>query len=232
MPTLAFAAAADTDPADEANAKLYTGYQTMVSTIYYIPFYNLDRLYTCPKNEKKFTIRTTERKPIASLCRSHIKNCMMQGSCAVIKDQKRLLLNYRSYVAKEPLFSFLEQTECPYGRGPKNVCLEPFYTVAADLKFHKIGEVIYVPELKGVTLPNGEIHDGFFVVRDTGGRIKGPHRFDFYTGFTPYLDPYNPFVTAGLQDKKTGLHYLKVVSPWLEDKIQTKRGYPMIASEF
>ncbi len=211
---------------------LYSGYQKMVSTVYYIPFYNLDKPYTCSGNDKKFTVRSTEKKSIAVLCRNHIKNCMMQGSCAVIKNKKRLLLNYRQYVNQEPLFALLDQTECPYGRGPKSVCLEPFYTVAADLRFHKLGDVIYVPELKGITLPNGEIHDGFLIVRDTGGRIKGKNRFDFYTGFTAYSDPYNPFTIAGLQDKKQGMHYLSVISSGLKDKIQTKRSYPMISSDF
>lgn len=229
-PTLTWAQSLAAD--EESNPKLYSGYQKMISTVYYIPFYNLDRPYACAPGEQKFTVRTLEKSPIAALCRSHIKNCMMQGSCAVIKDQKRLLINYRKHVAKEPLFALLEQTECPYGRGPKNVCLEPYYTIAADLNFHKLGDVIYVPDLKGITLPNGEVHDGFLVVRDSGGRIKGRNRFDFYTGFTPYTDSYNPFTRIGLQDKKTGMPYLKVISPWLKDKIKLKRSFPLISSEF
>lgn len=224
-------AVADTGAPAE-NSQAYSAYQKMISTVYYIPFYNLDRPYTCEAKDQKFTVRTTDKKSVAVLCKNHIKNCMMQGSCAVIIHEKRLLLNYRKYVNHEPLFVVLEQTECPYGRGPKSVCLEPYYTVAADLKFHKLGDVIYVPELKGLTLPNGDIHDGFFIVRDTGGRIKGPNRFDFYTGFTPYMDAYNPFTAEGLQDKKNGMHYLKVISKVLEDKIQNKRSYPLINSEF
>lgn len=225
---LSTSAKAQDDSAPESSKN----YRKMISTIYYIPFYNLDRQYSCSGEESKFTLRTKDKKPIAPLCYSHIKNCMMQGSCAVIKNQKRLLLNYRSFIAKEPIFSILEQTECPYGRGPRNVCLEPYYTIAADLNFHKLGDVIYVPDLKGITLPNGEIHDGFFMVRDTGGKIKGRDRFDFYTGFTPHLDPYNPFSNARLQDKKTAMPYLKVVSSSLKDKIKMKRNYPMLASEF
>ena len=220
-------------PNEISSPQLYSAYEKMISTVYYIPFYNLDRPYSCTGKDQKFTVRTTDKKPIAALCRNHIKNCMMQGSCAVIKNQKRMLLNYREYYNhKEPLFVILEQSECPYGRGPRNVCLEPYYTVAADLRFHHLGDVIYVPELKGVTLPNGEIHDGFFLVRDTGGRIKGKNRFDFYTGFTPYLDSYNPFTAAGLQDKKNGMHYLKVISSNLENKIKEKRNFPLISSEF
>ncbi len=235
LPVLGLAAISPSqnDTQDEVlDLGLYSGYQKMVSTVYYIPFYNLDKPYTCSANDKKFTVRSTEKKSLAVLCRKHIKNCMMQGSCAVIKDQKRLLLNYRKFKDHEPLFVLLEQTECPYGRGPGNVCLEPYYTVAADLKFHKQGDIIYVPELKGITLPNGEIHDGFLIVRDSGGRIKGRNRFDFYTGFTAYSDPYNPFTIIGLQDKKKGMHYLKVISAELKDKIQLKRSYPMIASDF
>lgn len=231
LPTLSLASVSSSQEA-VPNSELYSGYQAMVSTVYYIPFYNLDKPYSCTAGDKKFTVRSTEKKSIAVLCRNHIKNCMMQGSCAVIKDKKRLLLNYRLYSNHEPLFALLDQTECPYGRGPKSVCLEPYYTVAADLRFHKLGDVIYVPELKGITLPNGEIHDGFLIVRDTGGRIKGKNRFDFYTGFTAYSDPYNPFTIAGLQDKKQGMHYLSVISSGLKDKIQTKRSYPMITSDF
>ena len=60
------------------------------------------------------------------------------------------------------------------------MCLDPYYSVAADLDIYKLGTVVYVPSFVGVLLPSGVNHDGYFVVRDSGSSIKGYGRFDFF----------------------------------------------------
>jgi hypothetical protein len=217
---------------DSNGAPIYSRYRSIIPTLYYIPYYNLDRPYSCTGKDRKIPVRSTELTVISTLCATDVRNCMMQGSCVIISHGKNVMINYRKLHGTEGLFVVMDTRECPYGRGPQNVCLEPFHTVAADLNHHAIGDVIYVPELKGKKLPNGEIHDGFFIVRDTGGRIVGQDRFDFYTGFTYFLDPFNPFKDIGLQDKNTRLHYLNVVSSQLKNIIQTKRQFPSVAKKF
>ena len=48
-----------------------------------------------------------------------------------------------------------------------------------DRKLVPIGETLYAPELDGMVLPDGSVHDGCLRADDTGGAIK--HRLmDFF----------------------------------------------------
>lgn len=81
-----------------------------------------------------------------------------------------------------------------YGKGNKSNGLEPFVSVAADQSIYKFGTIIYVPSAKGLALPNGKVHDGYFRVDDVGGAIKGQH-FDFFLG--PFYKEFKfPFVKS------------------------------------
>lgn len=35
------------------------------------------------------------------------------------------------------------------------MCLDPYFTVAADLNFYKLGDVIFVPQFVGEVMPDG-----------------------------------------------------------------------------
>lgn len=124
-------------------------------------------------------------------------------------------LNYEiiNYVKSDkhgvPLFMMTDEEACPWGYGVKAICLDPFYTVAADMEYHKPGEVLFVDRLKGIILPNGEVHSGFVIVRDRGAAIKGPDRFDFYTGLIAYKDPKNPFTAKGFAASSNKFNYRK-----------------------
>lgn len=75
---------------------------------------------------------------------------------------------------------------CNTALGAAGRCLVPYFSIAADLRFYRAGDIVFIPEIRGqsITLPNGtEIkHPGYFIVDDTGGAIKGSGRFDFFTG--------------------------------------------------
>jgi 3D (Asp-Asp-Asp) domain-containing protein len=61
--------------------------------------------------------------------------------------------------------------------------LIPCRTLAADTNHYAIGTVIYVPAFQGKTCPqNDQPVDGCFIVGDVGSKIKGPGRFDIFTG--------------------------------------------------
>ena len=99
---------------------------------------------------------------------------------------------------------------CLYGEGVKrDLCLLPYHTLAADNTVHRIGDVIYVPKADGLTLPDGTIHKGFFIVRDTGGAFLGigGQRVDMFVGTE--LDTNNIFSRAGL-DRRNPMKAYKV----------------------
>ncbi|HZT58419.1 MAG TPA: 3D domain-containing protein [Pyrinomonadaceae bacterium] len=75
----------------------------------------------------------------------------------------------------------------PYGIGEDGYKLIPFRTVAVDPKVIKIGAVLFIPALKGIRLPSGEVHDGFVFAHDTGQGIDGD-RIDVFVGFEVDVD--------------------------------------------
>ena len=76
-------------------------------------------------------------------------------------------------------FDQLDTRVHPFGRGAKRRNLTPFKSVAVDPRLIPIGEPIYVPELDGLPLPDGSIHDGCVRGDDTGGGIKR-RKMDFF----------------------------------------------------
>ncbi len=73
----------------------------------------------------------------------------------------------------EPEYSFQKRGSfrIVYYSGPDSLTTQktrpiPYRTVAVDPRRILPGSVIFIPEAYGVLLPNGEIHDGFFLVQD------------------------------------------------------------------
>jgi 3D (Asp-Asp-Asp) domain-containing protein len=90
---------------------------------------------------------------------------------------------------------------CETAVGAAGKCLKPYISVAADPRYYNMGDIIQMPSMKGrvMTLPNGKImtHPGYFIVEDVGGAIKGPNRFDFFTGSAGLTNTLNSFGTKG-----------------------------------
>jgi 3D (Asp-Asp-Asp) domain-containing protein len=76
-------------------------------------------------------------------------------------------------------FEQLDTRTHPFGRGAGKRPLVPFKSVAVDPKLIPIGEPLYLPELDGVLMPDGSIHDGCVRADDTGGGIK-KRKMDFF----------------------------------------------------
>lgn len=89
-----------------------------------------------------------------------------------------------------------KKSKFKYGIGNKNNELIPFRTIACDQGtvsrsqrwlnggYMKFGQEIYIPAARGVKLPDGTIHDGYFQCGDTGGAIYG-HHIDVFIGSVP-----------------------------------------------
>lgn len=176
-------------------------------TIYYKPIVNADPC-RCESSER-VEMLSPDNKRLVAMCLVDFKNCVMQGACYVFDEEGRFRsFNYYARGADGvPRFTESNLTKCPYGYGMRNVCLDPYFTVAADLNFYKLGDVIFVPQFVGEVMPDGETHDGFFVVRDAGGAILGPWRFDFYTGFTKPFIRSNPFYRLGFANVANGFEF-------------------------
>lgn len=209
-------------------------------TIYYIK--TIDPNQTC---SSKKTIYSVEGKALTKVCTDAYKSCVIEGTCAVLKSDSTIkpetgdegssaapainfeVINYIKTKDDRPLFAAVDEDKCPWGLGVSAICLDPYFTVAADLNFHKAGEVIFVDKLKGVKLPTGEVHAGFLIVRDKGGAIKGAHRFDFYTGLLTYRDEKNPFTSVGLNSKTNKFEYRKATAEEAE-QFRKERNFPGI----
>jgi 3D (Asp-Asp-Asp) domain-containing protein len=69
------------------------------------------------------------------------------------------------------------------GLGAKAYGLVPYRTIAVKADGLKLGTVIYIPAARGLKLPNGQKHDGYFLVADVGA--MGDNQIDLYTGTKP-----------------------------------------------
>lgn len=192
-------------------------------TVYYFPVFNEDK-DKCDKDDVK-TLHGVNGEKIMNVCPNTLAACGLQGSCAVIQKGVRRSFNISDRVSGVDRFFEMTNKECPYGYGVKSSCLDPFYTLAADMDIYKAGDVIFIPSVVGLKLPDGSIHNGYFIVRDQGRGINGKGRFDFYSGFLSWRDAKNPFRKLGFDDTKTAVPYQKIVGD-KADQILKSRSYP------
>jgi 3D (Asp-Asp-Asp) domain-containing protein len=83
-------------------------------------------------------------------------------------------------------FQQIDPVEYPFGRGAGSRTLLPFKSVAVDPRLIRLGEPLYLPELDGIRLPDGSIHDGCVRADDVGGAIKKRHLDFFAVTFANY----------------------------------------------
>ena len=93
---------------------------------------------------------------------------------------------------------------CPTTVGRSGECMLTYISVAADVNYHRMGDLISMPALKGkkMKLPDGSlfIHPGYLRVDDVGGAIDGRNRFDFYSGNMNLYDSNNAFGFKGSKE--------------------------------
>lgn len=194
-------------------------------TIYYKPIVYTENDKCAPS--ELIDMKDDNEKILATLCRATYKNCLLQGSCYVVSSGQTKMVGYGGI--RGPGYKFVEVDfkRCPYGWGVKEICLDPYFSVAADMNYFKAGDVIFVSKLVGVVLPNGETHDGYLIVRDEGGGIVGPARFDFFTGLLDHRTKKNPLAVLGFGDS-TNRFQFRVVRGEEARQAQQRRGYPGI----
>lgn len=198
----------------------------LIPTIYYKPV-----VYTeqdkCSSNDL-VDMKDDQGKILASLCNPTYKNCVLQGSCYVISKGVTKMVGYAGLRQGGGYnFTEVDYVRCPYGWGTKEICVDPYYSVAADLAYYKAGDVIFVEKIAGTVLPDGQVHDGYLLVRDEGGGIKGIARFDFFTGLLDHRSKKNPFARLGLGDPDKRFAF-RVVTGNEAEAARKRRNYPGI----
>lgn len=187
-----------------------TGAASLSSTVYYVP--KIDAGATAAAQCARHGLGNGW-----DICVAAFEDCLMQGSCFVGLDG-----GWRYFMRARSERRLVERRglRCRFGAGAFS-CLTPYVSVAADPAFHQPGDVIYVPDLDGQSVPYVGKHDGFLVVHDKGGAIKGPHRFDFFAGHQGLRDPDNALMKWGYGDKARARAYVKLPR---EEGERVKRG--------
>jgi 3D (Asp-Asp-Asp) domain-containing protein len=198
---------------------------TVTPSVYFFAAINEDR-NTCAVYERKDLV-DPDGKLLDRVCPKTLAECDLQGTCLIRRNGKNRLFNVHSKRDGTSRFFEMTRTQCRYGYGVQSSCLDPFYTVAADLSIYKPGDVLFIPGVVGTQLPDGSKHSGYFIVRDRGRGIVGKGRFDFYSGFMSWRDAQNPLVKLGLSDKKNRIPYYKLKGE-LVNKILSERGFPFL----
>ena len=103
--------------------------------------------------------------------------CTDEGSCRFQnKDGEWLIKD----VKEAPVLA--ADTACKFGRGINDACLMPCESIAADLRYHSFGDIIYISEFAGLKCGQFENKNGRFFVNDRGRDVKGKNRFDVFIG--------------------------------------------------
>ncbi len=204
------------------------------TTIYYIETFAAKDMTSCSDSEKTNLLDRSSRVFVRA-CKKVFDSCLMEGTCLVTIQNKLRMLNVDGVVNNIHRFRDITNNECKYGRGAsadqitsyKSMCVDPFYSVAADLDIYNLGDVIYLPVVRGTVLPDGTTHDGYFIVRDNGGGIKGYGRFDFFTGFFTNQNSQNSFLKLKLNGLQTFPEYTVIVGDQA-DQIRKQRNFPLL----
>lgn len=124
---------------------------------------------------------------IARTSRKFRKALVREGT-GWLRDGRAVM--YEREVHGEHRFCVI-RAKCGYG--VTGAALVPYRTAAVDPHFVKLGTRIYIPQLKGVRLPDGTIHDGVFIAADRG-HFHGCH-IDLFVGAGAH--GARPFVQRG-----------------------------------
>lgn len=94
-------------------------------------------------------------------------------------------------------FERLDPARFPTGRGALGKAITPLRTVAVDSTVIPLGTVLFIPEFRGLTLPDGSRHDGCFVAEDRGMKVTG-RQIDVFTGDPALTARLNTIVPSNL----------------------------------
>lgn len=123
-------------------------------------------------------IYTRQGFRIGRFPRAYVFELKMEGS-GILRDGRVINYDGACSYGIGTCFTQLDPREHPLGQGGQRRVLTPFKSVAVDPRFVPLGTTLYLPELRGLVLPNGTTHDGCVRADDTGGNIRR-RELDFF----------------------------------------------------
>lgn len=123
-------------------------------------------------------IYTRQGFHIGRFPRTYVFELKMEGS-GILRDGRIINYDGRCEYGIGTCFSQLDPRKHPLGKGGQQRPLLPFKSVAVDPRFVPLGTTLYLPELRGLPLPDGTLHDGCVRADDTGGNIRR-RELDFF----------------------------------------------------
>jgi 3D (Asp-Asp-Asp) domain-containing protein len=125
-----------------------------------------------PEDRRPVNILDRNGDRVALSCPRFLQDLTMEGTGRTWDGR---ILNWDGRVNGRPCFIEVDRDSYPYGIGVQGYALVPFRSLAVDRRFIPIGHTVEMPDLAGMPLPDGSIHDGCFVAVDGGGAIIGHH---------------------------------------------------------
>jgi 3D (Asp-Asp-Asp) domain-containing protein len=128
-------------------------------------------------------------EPLAEVTRDFAARLALEGT-GRLSDGR--IINVAGACDCESACYYLPRPHKRWGVGVARRPLAPFRSVAVDPRHVAIGQLLYVPELDGLTMPGrrpygGFVHDGCVIADDRGGNIVG-QQLDFFTGRRAYYN--------------------------------------------
>ncbi len=150
---------------------------TYLTTLYHFT----EESKSTPRSEKTRNIYAYvngESKVIAKVSPNWFNVLLMEGQGRLVDHR---IINYSGSMNGTYYFSEADPLVAPWGYGIHNRPLTPFRSVAVDGSIIPVGSKIYIRITDGMPLPDGSIHDGWWVADDQGRDIRN-HHIDLFVG--------------------------------------------------
>lgn len=125
------------------------------------------------KKAKERQVLTMNGKLISWVSKRFKKDLDMEGTGILLNGKT---VNYAGMKNGGVRYKY---TPSRWGLGVGTCKLLPYRSVAVDPRIIPLGTKVYIPQAKGMKLPDGTIHDGIFRAEDVGQAIK-QKKMDFF----------------------------------------------------
>ncbi len=148
------------------------------SAIYYPGRWQLTQYWIAqerpsPRDARAATpVRSRDGHAIAYTCSTFLADLTMEGTGRTWDGR---ILNWDTRIGHQACFVEVDRDSYPFGIGVAGYALVPFRSLAVDSRYIPIGHTVEMPDLIGLSMPDGSRHDGCFVAVDGGGAINGHH---------------------------------------------------------
>jgi 3D (Asp-Asp-Asp) domain-containing protein len=127
-------------------------------------------------------------RPLASMTATFAHHLDVQGTGKLL-DGRVVNVSGPCGCGHSPCYRVMSD-KAQWGMSAISRPLKPFRSIAVDPSVVKLGSILYVAELDGLTMPGtapwgGFVHDGCVVATDVGGGIDGM-QIDFFVGKRAY----------------------------------------------